>query len=142
MVGTPYARFAPFAFAGALLWAGAFTCAGFLFSKQIDRITDGLQRLGAWAFLLFVGALIAYIGYRYYDRVRFLEQVKGDRISPEALKVKLDCGEPLTIIDLRHPLDLLPDPRTLPHALRISPEDLEARNSEIARDREVVLFCT
>jgi len=54
----------------------------------------------------------------------------------------LDCGEPLMIIDLRHPLDLLPDPQTLPNALRISPEDLEARHSEIARDREIILFCT
>lgn len=142
VVGTPYTRFAPFAFAGALLWAGAFTCAGFLFSRQIDRITDGLQRLGAWTFLLFVGAFVAYIGYRYYDRVRFLNQVKGDRITPEELKLKLDCGEPLMIIDLRHPLDLLPDPQTLPNALRISPEDLEARHSEIARDREIILFCT
>ena len=48
----------------------------------------------------------------------------------------------LTIIDLRHPLDLLPDPRTLPGALQISPEELEARHSEITRDGEIVLFCT
>lgn len=142
VVGTPYARFAPFAFAGAFLWAGTFTLVGFLFSKQIDRITNGLQRLGEWAFVLFLAAFAAYIAYRYYDRVRFLRQVRGDRMTAQELKVKLDLGEPLMIIDLRHPLDLLPDPRTLPHALRISPEDLEARHSEIARDREIVLFCT
>ena len=41
-----------------------------------------------------------------------------------------------------HPLDLLPDPHTLPHALRISPEELESRNNEITRDGEIVLFCT
>jgi membrane protein DedA with SNARE-associated domain len=141
-VGTPYSRFAPFAFAGAALWAGAFTCAGFFFSSQINRITENLQRLGSWTLLLFIGAFIAYIGYRYYDRVRFLNQVKGDRITPEELKVKLDLGESVMIIDLRHPLDLLPDPRTLPHALRISPEDLEIRHGEISRDRGIVLFCT
>ena len=38
--------------------------------------------------------------------------------------------------------DVLTDPRTLPGALQISPEDLEARNGEISRDREIVLFCT
>ncbi len=142
VVGTPYPRFAAFAFAGAALWAASFTLLGFFFTRQINRITDGLQRFGAWAFLMFVGAFVAYIGYRYYDRLRFLNQVKGDRITPEELKLKLDCGEPVIIIDLRHPLDLLPDPNTLPNALRISPEDLESRNGEISRDGEVVLFCT
>ena len=50
--------------------------------------------------------------------------------------------EQLVIIDLRHPLDLLPDPRTLPGALQISPEELEVRQSEISRSGEIVLFCT
>ena len=91
---------------------------------------------------MFVGAFVAYIGYRYYERMRFLNQVKGDRITPQELKVKLDLGEPVSIIDLRHPLDLLPDPHTLPTALRISPENLESRHGEISRDGEIVLFCT
>ena len=142
VVGTPYVRFAPFAFTGAALWAASFTFAGYFFSNQISRITNDLQRLGSWTLLLFIGAFIAYIGYRYYERVRFLNQVKGDRITPQELKSKLDLGERVTIIDLRHPLDLLPDPHTLPTALRISPEDLENRNGEISRDGEIVLFCT
>ncbi len=124
------------------MWAATFTLAGYFFSNQISRITDDLQRLGSWTLLLFVGAFIAYIGYRYYERERFLNQVKGGRITPQELKAKLDLNQPVTIIDLRHPLDLLPDPHTLPGALRISPEDLEARNGEISRDGEIILFCT
>jgi rhodanese-related sulfurtransferase len=54
----------------------------------------------------------------------------------------LESGEHVVIIDLRHPLDVLTDPRTLPGALQISPEELEKRNHEISRDGEVVLFCT
>jgi membrane protein DedA with SNARE-associated domain len=142
VVGTPYSRFAPFAFAGAAIWAATFALLGFFFSNQISRITEDLQRLGSWALLLFIGAFVAYIGYRYYDRVRFLNQVKGGRITPQELKAKLDLGEPVTIIDLRHPLDLLPDPHTLPGALRISPDELDARHSEISREGEIVLFCT
>jgi hypothetical protein len=37
---------------------------------------------------------------------------------------------------------VLSNPRTLPGALQISPEDLEARHNEITRDGEIVLFCT
>jgi membrane protein DedA with SNARE-associated domain len=142
VVGTPYPRFAAYAFAGSLLWSATFTLAGYLFSRQINVIAQDAQRLGYWAVMLFVGAFVAYIGYRYYERERFLSQVRGDRITPEELKLKLEVGEPLTIVDLRHPLDLLPDPYTLPGALRISPEELEARHNEISRDHEIVLFCT
>ena len=142
VVGVPYLRFAMFDFAGAALWAASFCALGLLFSRQLDVVARDLNQLGSWTLLLFVAAFIAYIGYRVYERRRFLNKVKGDRITPEELKVKLDLGEPLTIIDLRHPLDLLPDPRTLPGALRISPEDLEHRQGEITRDGEIVLFCT
>ena len=46
------------------------------------------------------------------------------------------------IIDLRHPLDILPDPRTLPGAFKLAPQEVEARVSEIPTERDVVLFCT
>lgn len=142
VVGVPYARFAIFDFAGAVLWAGSFALAGFVFSNQLDRVAVALSRFGSGVVLLFVAVILGYIGYRYYDRQRFLNQVKGDRILPEELKSKIDLGEPVSIIDLRHPLDLVPDPRTLPGALRISPEELELRQAEIPREVDIVLFCT
>jgi membrane protein DedA with SNARE-associated domain len=142
VVGVPYPRFVLFDFAGAAIWAASFAALGLLFNRQLDRVANGLNRFGSWTMLLFLSGFVAYIGYRYYERRRFLNQVKGDRITPEELKTKLDLGEQVTIIDLRHPLDLLPDPRTLPGALRISPEDLEARHNEITRDGQIVLFCT
>jgi rhodanese-related sulfurtransferase len=58
------------------------------------------------------------------------------------LKRQLDEGEQVFIVDLRHPLELLPDPYTLPGALHFSPDSLAARHLEIPRDRDVVLFCT
>jgi rhodanese-related sulfurtransferase len=45
-------------------------------------------------------------------------------------------------VDLRHALDFLPDPRMLPGAIRITPDELEQRYQEIPRDREVILYCT
>jgi rhodanese-related sulfurtransferase len=63
-------------------------------------------------------------------------------MEPEELKSLLDEGEQVFIVDLRHPLELLPDPHTLPGALHFSPESLTARHHEIPRDRDIVLFCT
>ena len=50
--------------------------------------------------------------------------------------------DPPFIVDLRHPLDILPDPRTLPGALRIGPDDLKQRRGMIPLDRDIVLYCT
>ena len=54
----------------------------------------------------------------------------------------LDGGQNPYIVDLRHPLDYLPDPRVLPGAIRLSPESLMQRSAEIPRDRDVILYCT
>ena len=140
--GISLIQFVVFAWLGALLWASAFAGLGLVFSKQLDRVAYDAARFGSWTAVLVIVAVAGYIVYKFYERRRFLQEVAGARISPEELKTRLDSRVPITIIDLRHPLDLLPDPRTLPGALRISPEDLEKRHSEIARTGEIVLFCT
>lgn len=140
--GIELPQFLLFDWLGAALWAGAFAGLGLIFSKQLDLILRTIAQFGSWAFLLAIAGIIAYIGYKMYERGQFIKEVVADRITPAELREKLEAAEPLTIIDLRHPLDLLPDPRTLPGALRISPEELESRNNEITRDGEIVLFCT
>jgi rhodanese-related sulfurtransferase len=54
----------------------------------------------------------------------------------------IDSGQPVFIVDLRHPLDYLPDPRTLPGALSLTPDKLMEESERIPQDREIVLFCT
>jgi membrane protein DedA with SNARE-associated domain len=140
--GTSLTQFVLFAWLGALLWASTFAGLGLMFSKQLDRVAYDVARFGSWTIVLLLASVAGYIAYKFYQRWRFLKDVAGARIAPEELKAKLDSGESVTIIDLRHPLDLLPDPRTLPGALRISPEELERRHSEVTRGGEIVLFCT
>jgi membrane protein DedA with SNARE-associated domain len=140
--GVGLVQFLLFDWLGAMLWASAFAGLGLAFSNQLDRVAQDVTQFGSWTLLLVVAAIVGFIAYKFYQRRRFLKEVAGVRIAPEELKAKLDARIPVTIIDLRHPLDLLPDPRTLPGALQISPEDLQARHSEITRDGEIVLFCT
>ncbi|HUI83124.1 MAG TPA: VTT domain-containing protein [Candidatus Binatia bacterium] len=142
MLQAPYGRFVIFDLLGALLWTAAYSVLGFLFSKQLDRVAADAHLLGGGLLVLFAIVVVAYVLYRWRERQRFLEQVKGDRITPDELKHELEAGEGPVIIDLRHPLDILTDPRTLPGALQISPEELGNRHGEITRDGEIVLFCT
>jgi rhodanese-related sulfurtransferase len=69
------------------------------------------------------------------------------RLEPAELKTMIDDAAaqgntPPFIVDLRHPLDYLPDPRVLPGALRIGPNELTQHQEIIPRDRDVVLYCT
>lgn len=64
------------------------------------------------------------------------------RITPEELKARLDSGEDVTIVDLRHPVEHRSDPRTLPGALHYAPADLERLEELLPLDGEVVLYCT
>src|ERR1700744_1844882 len=73
---------------------------------------------------------------------RVLKDLAAARLEPEELKKQLDAGEQVYIVDLRHPLELLPDPFMLPGALHFSPDTLTAQHFQIPRDRDVVLYCT
>jgi membrane protein DedA with SNARE-associated domain len=142
MFGMPLWRFLIFDIMGSILWSGSFLGLGWLFSDQLEDVARYAERFGFWLIVAVVLALAAYIVKKYRERRDFLKSLIKDRITPEELKAMLDRREPLTIIDLRHSLDALPDPRTVPGALRMTPEELKARQAEIPRDRGVILYCT
>ncbi|MGH7405859.1 MAG: rhodanese-like domain-containing protein, partial [Candidatus Methylomirabilales bacterium] len=126
----------------ALIWVGAYTGLGFVFSDQIERVAARAAELGARLVLILVVALTGYIGWKYVQRRRFMRRLRIDRITPEELKRKLDAGEDLVVMDLRHSLDFEAEPATIPGAIQLSPDQLEQRHQEIPRNRELVLYCT
>jgi len=142
MFGMPMWRFLLFDIMGAIVWAGSFLGLGWLFSDQLEVVAHYAERLGVWLVVLMGFGLAVYILLKLRERRQFLKSLVADRIKPEELLEKLERGEALTIIDLRHPLDALPDPRTLPGALRMTPDELRGRQAEIPRDRGVILYCT
>jgi len=140
--GMPLPRFLLFDSLGALLYAGIFSGLGYLFSAELERMAEGALRLGERLVLVLGGALAAYILGKLWQRRRFLRVLRMARITPEDLKRRIDAGEEVVIVDLRHPLDLETAPYLIPGAMRLSPDDVEHRHSEIPRDRDIVLYCT
>ena len=55
--------------------------------------------------------------------------------------LKLDAGEDIVVIDVRHSLDFEADPYIIPGALIIPLEQLESY-PEVPRDREIVVYCS
>ncbi len=138
----PYRVFLLYDMAGTFLWASSLVLIGRFFGDAIRRNQALLHWLSRSAFGLVVLVVVGILAYKMAQQRAFLRRIRTLRIEPSELKEMMDRGETLYIVDLRHPLDLLPDPRILPGAVRLLPNELIARNSEIPRDRDVVLYCT
>jgi membrane protein DedA with SNARE-associated domain len=142
VVRMPLGRFLFFTSLGGLVWAGLFVGLGWVFSGQLERVAEQAVRLGTGLVVLLVLALAGYIGWKYVSRQRFLRRLRIARIEPDELKTRLDAGEAMVVVDLRHPIDFESEPNIIPGALHLSTAELESRHGEIPRDREIVLYCT
>ncbi len=145
--GMPYPRFLLWDLAGSIIWAETYLLAGRFFGDLAQRSARFFHYLSHFAFAIFILLVLGFIGYRIWKNRRFLIDLRASRIDPqdlaEMLEVAAEQGNiPPFIVDLRHPLDYLPDPRVLPGALRISPKEIAAHAEDLPRDRDVILYCT
>jgi len=137
-VGVP--RFLAIDSLGIIIWSGAYLGVGYLFSNQVEEALGYAQRLGSGVLILLLGLLGAWILWKFIQRRRFLQKLEVARISPEELRVRLDAGEDLYIVDLRTARDN--GSPSVPGAVRLSAEDLAASSMQIPRDREIILYCS
>jgi membrane protein DedA with SNARE-associated domain/rhodanese-related sulfurtransferase len=141
-IGMGYGKFVLFDAGGILLWVLSVTLGGRFFGDLLKRNAHALS-LGVHFFgLIFVLLFLGFLMYRMLQRRAFLKSVRMARVEPRDLKRMMDAGQNVFIVDLRHPLDYLPDPRTLPGALSLTPDKLVEQSERIPRDQEIVLFCT
>ena len=141
MISMPLPHFLLFDCMGAVFWVGSYTAFGYLLSEELERASAYAASTGNALVLLVAGGLSMYILRKYYLRRRFIRELFIARITPEELKQKLDSGEDVMIIDVRHDLDFEADPYIIPGTLRIPSEQLE-NYPEVPKDREVVVYCT
>lgn len=141
-IGMKYRSFVAFDAAGVLLWAVTFIIGGRFFGDVLKRNPDALGWMERFGFVVFVALLMGFFVWRFFRQRAFLREIRMARLEPRELKEMMDREQPVYIVDLRHPLDYLPDPRTLPGAVLLTPDKLVERSDEIPRDRDVVLFCT
>src|SRR5258708_6310328 len=71
----------------------------------------------------------------YIARQRFLRRIRIARITPEELKAKLDGGEDVMVVDVRHRVGFESEPTIIPGALHLMIEELEARPQKVPRGR-------
>lgn len=142
MIHMPRWRFLLADAAGCVLWSCSYLLAGFLLHRQVNDVILWLGLLGRRAGLVVLSLIALYLGLKYFQRWRILRELRINRVTPEAVRALLEKGEPITIVDLRHPSEVERDGMKLPGALILRPDDLRSRASEIPFEHEVILYCT
>jgi membrane protein DedA with SNARE-associated domain len=135
-------RFALYDLGGVVLWAGTWMALGYAFSDAIALVTERAAALGRMLGVVVAAALGGYILVKYVRRRLFLRNLRMARISPEALKRRLDAGEDVTVIDLRTPLDLAATPYAIPGSRWMTADAIDEHEAELLRARELVLYCS
>jgi len=142
LFGMPVLIFALADAAGSALWVTAFAGAGWIFRRELVEVAEFALSMGSWLSVVLAGLLALYVVFKIGERQRFLRKLRIARISPEELMQKLQAGEEVMIVDLRHPRDVESHGAKLPGALHMGPTELDARHQEIPRDRDIVLYCS
>jgi len=142
MSGMRLRRFLALDGVGDLLWAATFVGLGWLAGEPFFRVLEVVMAYAGSTVGFLAAGLALYLGVRFLQRMRFRAQLRVARLSAGDLKRRLDDGEELVLVDLRHRAELEKSGTTLPGALHISPDELDRRHEEIARGRDVVLFCS
>ncbi len=142
IAGVPFAKFLFFDAAGSLLWAGTFVLLGYVFSAQVDMVTETVVHLAGSMATVVIGGLALYIAWKFIKRQLFIRELRVLRIDPHQLKEMMDTGMQVVVVDLRHPSDFAREPRSILGALRMSPQELDEKHEQIPRDQDVILYCT
>lgn len=142
MYGIGVGRFLFVDAVGSLLYGACFLGFGYFFRNQIEQIVAAMARIGGSAMSLLVGLAALWVAYKYVQRQRLLRKLRMARITVDELRRKLDAGEDMVILDLRSSAALEQDPSLIRGAIHLSLDDLEQRQHEIPRDREVIVYCS
>jgi membrane protein DedA with SNARE-associated domain/rhodanese-related sulfurtransferase len=141
IVGMPAAMFVVYDIAGTLIWAAVSAGVGALFSDQLEQLAGLFDQAGGLMLVILLLGFAGFLAYKFYHRQRFLRHLRMAKISVEELKRRMDAGDAISVIDVRHPLSLDRDSESIPGSINFTLEEIEHRHHEIPRDRDIVLYC-
>jgi membrane protein DedA with SNARE-associated domain len=128
--------------AGCALWASAYLLLGLIFHHQVDAVVLWLGLFGHRATIVAILLIALYIGVKYFQRWRFLHELRVNRITAQDARELLEAGHPITIVDLRHPAEVEREGVKIAGALVLRPDEVRLRSHEIPQGHEIILYCT
>ena len=129
---------------GAILYVGAYSVAGYLFSDALRAITRGLRSAGFAAEVISGTGLVAYIIYRIwiYRKYRLLDVIPRVHAEELAKRLASDAATNMLIADVRSHGYYDADSERIAGSIRIEPNNLVEEVKNLPKDREIYLYCT
>ncbi len=136
--------FLQFDAAGAALYVGAYSVAGYIFSGALRAITRGLRSAGFAAEVVFAIGLAVYLVYRIwlYRMYRLLDVIPRIQATELAKRLASDAAQNMLIADVRSHGYYDADSERIAGSIRIEPNNLVEEVKNLPKDREIYLYCT
>jgi rhodanese-related sulfurtransferase len=90
-----------FDFLGGVLWVSGAIVLGAVFHEAVETLLITLEDLGHAALAMLVLAVVLFIAYKWWQRHRFLREIRMARISSDELRSELQSTPGLLIVDVR-----------------------------------------
>ena len=126
---------------GALLFVGAAIALGLIFRDAIADVLFVLDALGRFGLVALAAALGLYLAAKWWQRQRFIRQLRMDRITVEELRGLIADGAKPVILDVRSH-ELRAREGVIPGSVPASISELDPVLRDYSRDTEVVVYCS
>ena len=142
MTGASHVDFIFYDAVGSALWAGAYITCGFLFATELDRVVRYISVFANVLVLALGVPLLILFTWKLIQLARMIRLILPLQITPEELKVRLDSGEAIGIVDLLRFEDDPHGVHVIPGAVRLDPLQIRRkRRISMPDSLELVLYC-
>jgi membrane protein DedA with SNARE-associated domain/rhodanese-related sulfurtransferase len=134
--GTRWSRFLVFDFLGAVLWVSGAVMLGAVFHEAVEALLITLEGLGHIAVALLLLAIVLFVVYKWWQRHRFLREIRMSRISSDELRAELQSMPGLMLIDVRSA-----ESRALSGWIRGSINVRDVSELKVDPENTIVVYC-
>ena len=125
---------------GSIVYVGAAIVLGMIFRNAISEFLAGLDKWGRWGITVVGVALALFVSWKWFERQRFIRQLRMDRVTVNELRRMMDGGQDPVILDVRTQESRLLL-GTIPGSVHVDMMKLETVKEKVSSEREVVIYC-
>jgi hypothetical protein len=127
---------------GAAIWVAAGLLLGWLLHEQIESLLAGLNRMGGYAALLLGCMLFAWLTWKWWERHRFLAQLRSARISVEALYELMQGGHEPVLLDVRTASARAVEGKMIPGSRFVDFTDPDRGLAGVHPQADIIVYCS
>ncbi len=142
MSGASRADFLLYDAVGSALWSAAYVTCGFVFARELDKVVRYTSVFANVLILALGVPMLVFFLWKVSRLVRMIRLLRPLQITPEQLKVWMDSGERIGIVDLLRFEDDPQGTALIPGAVRLDPLQIRRKKRIFMPENvDLVLYC-